>query len=400
MAVRKDRRKGWVVDFHFTHADGRVERIRRRSPVQTKRGAEEYERQVRAALLDPKASKKRKEVPTLRKFACEFMEGYVAAQNKPSVAKGKEQVFRLHLLPAFGHKRLDQIGSRDVDRFMGQKLKTGLSPKTVNNMVSVLRKTLTVAVDWGLIEHVPRIRWLKAPDVEVEFLDFDEAERLLESAKAHHSDYYAMIFVALRTGLRQGELLALQWGDVDLDAGRLVVRSSRWRGHEGTPKNGRTRKLPLSPETVAVLKAHRHLRGDYVFCADDGAPLDENKCRRPLYASVHRAGIARRAPRSPNKNLGDCAPGIGWHTLRHTFASHLVMRNVPLKAVQELLGHSTIEMTMRYAHLSPDVRRDAVTRLDRPAKNTSVGGKTIPTLRSDGTISAPRLVAGAKSTES
>ena len=86
--------------------------------------------------------------------------------------------------------------------------------------------------------------------------------------------------------------------------------------------------------------------------------------------------------------------------MRHTFASHLVMRNVPLKAVQELLGHSTIEMTMRYAHLSPDVRLDAVTRLDRPSKKAKNSGKTIPTLRSDGTILAPRREAGAKLLES
>ena len=147
-----------------------------------------------------------------------------------------------------------------------------------------------------------------------------------------------------------------------------MVRRSVWRGHEGTPKSGRNRELPLSDATVRVLKSHRHLRGPYVFCDESGKQLDENVCRRPLYRSCHRSGIARRAPRSPNKNLGDCAPGIGWHTLRHTFASHLVMRGVPLKAVQELLGHSTIEMTMRYAHLSPDVRKDAVARLDKPTR--------------------------------
>ena len=146
----------------------------------------------------------------------------------------------------------------------------------------------------GVIEHVPTVRWLKVLAAKVEFLDFEESDRLLEAAKANYPEYFAMVLLALRTGLRQGELLALQWGDVDLEIGKLVVRRSRWRGFEGSPKNGRTRELPLSPETVTVLKAHRHLRGDYVFCQEDGSPLDENKCRRPLYTCCHRAGIARR----------------------------------------------------------------------------------------------------------
>ena len=86
-----------------------------------------------------------------------------------------------------------------------------------------------------------------------------------------------------------------------------------------------------------------------MFCGDDGSLLTSESCKWPLWRACKRAGLRR----------------IGWHVLRHTFASHLVMRGAPLKAVQELLGHSTMEMTMRYSHLSPDVRRDAVALLDR-----------------------------------
>jgi len=376
MTVRRDKKKGLMVDFSFTHADGRTERVRKRSPVQTKRGAEEFERQLREERLNPSQPDQRKEVPTLEAFSREFLETYCVNNNKPSEIKTKRLTFRIHLLPMFGRKRLDAIGARDIERYKAQKLKAGLSPKTVNNQLSILRKCLDVACDWRIIEHVPRVKWLRVPPPEVGFLDFEEAERLLATARETEGQYFVMILVALRTGLRQGELLALQWGDLDLVVGRLVVRRSMWRGTEGTPKSGRSRELPLSDATVAVLKGHRHLRGPYVFCHDDGGALDENDCRRPLYRSCHRAGIARRVPRSANKNIGDCPPGIGWHALRHTFASHLVMRGVPLKAVQELLGHSTIEMTMRYAHLSPDVRKDAVSRLDEP------------TVQSDGTILA------------
>jgi integrase len=157
-----------------------------------------------------------------------------------------------------------------------------------------------------------------------------------------------MIVVGLKTGLRQGELLALRWDDVDLVTGRLVVRRAVARGVVGTPKGRRRREIPLSGEALGVLKAHRHLRGELVFCHEHGGMLEPDRTNRALWRACRKAALRR----------------IGWHTLRHTFASHLVMRGVPLKAVQELLGHESIQMTMRYSHLTPDVRRDAVELLD------------------------------------
>jgi site-specific recombinase XerD len=99
---------------------------------------------------------------------------------------------------------------------------------------------------------------------------------------------------------------------------------------------------------LAVLKGHRHLRGELVFCAENGGLLKRGECKWPLWRACQKAGMRL----------------VGWHVLRHTFASHLAMRGVPLKAVQELLGHSTMAMTMRYAHLSPNVSRDSVRLLD------------------------------------
>jgi transposase-like protein len=111
---------------------------------------------------------------------------------------------------------------------------------------------------------------------------------------------------------------------------------------------------PSRRGTAMSYKAHRHLRGRYVFCQEDGQPLTAGKMVQPLRRALKRAGISREEGR------------IGWHDLRHTYASHLAMRGVPLKVIQELMGHVTIEMTERYAHLSPDTRREAVGVLDRP----------------------------------
>ncbi len=111
-------------------------------------------------------------------------------------------------------------------------------------------------------------------------------------------------------------------------------------------------------EAIRILKGHRHLRGELVFCSRSGRMLKKTECKHPLWRACKRAGLRR----------------ISWHVLRHTFASHLTMRGVPLKAVQELLGHATMEMTMRYAHLSPNVTRNAVQVLDEPAPFDSAPG--------------------------
>ncbi|HXX30923.1 MAG TPA: site-specific integrase [Myxococcaceae bacterium] len=136
-------------------------------------------------------------------------------------------------------------------------------------------------------------------------------------------------------------------------AGGLLVRRSVWQGVESTPKGGRPREIPLSDQALEALGSHPH-RGRYVFARLDGERRDRHGCTRALYTIAERAG--QEIP-------------FGRHVLRHTFASHLVMRGVPLKAVQELMGHATMEMTLRYAHLALDVRRDAVRLLDLPAQH-------------------------------
>ena len=181
--------------------------------------------------------------------------------------------------------------------------------------------------------------------MEFDFLDFEEADRLLEAADPQ---WHLMILTALRTGLRQGELIPLRWDDVDLPGSKIRVRRSVWKGHVSTPKSGRFREVPLSAPLEQAFKAHRHLRGELVFCAGDGSMLTYTGIRWPLWRACKRAGLRK----------------VGWHALRHTFASHLAMKGIPLKVIQELLGHSTIEMTMRYAHLAPCVHQDAVDALE------------------------------------
>ena len=351
-----------MVDFSFSHADGRVERVRKRAPVQTRRGAEQFERILREEMLNPSpVDEEQEEVPTFREFAAEFLATYARTNNKPSERRSKESKIRVYLEPAFGRRRLDQIKVRDIERFKAKLFAKDLSPKTARNVLAVLSKILRYAEEVELIDKAPRVRLPRCPPSPFDFLTFEEADRLLRAAD---EDWYAMVFTGLRTGLRFGELSELRWGDVDLVAGRVLVSRSYVDGHVSTPKSGRAREVPLSLETVRVLERHRHLK-KLVFCREDGSRITH----RVAYAALHR--ICRRAQLRP----------IGWHTLRHSFASHLVMRGRSIKEVQELLGHAdgNITQTLRYAHLAPNVKRDAVAALDRG-----------PTVQPDGTILAPR----------
>jgi integrase len=356
MPVRREPDGRWRYRAWVKLPSGLKTRISGTAPKQfnTKQAALQAEREHILRLTNPamaaavaKPTPKRKEVPTFEQFVPEF-DAYATSNNKPSEVDSKRAILRAHLVPAFGRLPLDEIGERRIEAYKARKLADELCKKTVNNHLTVLRRLLVLARRFKLIEHVPEIMWLKAPKPEFDFLAFDEADRLIAGADG---EWQAMVLVALRTGMRQGELLGLRWEDVDLTAGRLLVRQAITRGVVGTPKSGKPRELPLSDQALTSLKRHRHLRGELVFCDVDGKALEKGACKWPLWRACKRAGLRR----------------IGWHVLRHSFASHLAMRGVPLKAVQELLGHATIEMTMRYAHLSPTICRDAVQALDAPA---------------------------------
>ncbi len=338
----------WWVDFRFER-----KRYRRKSPVNTRRGAEECERTLRVRLvegpIERKEKKRKRKSISIEKFAKEFMSTYVKSNNKPSEVESKETILRVHLLPFFGRRKLSEIDGRMIEKYKAEKLQK-LKPKTINNHLTVLRKMLSLAVEWNLLGHIPAIKWLKTPEPEFDFLDFEEAERLMKAASP---EWKTMISTAVKTGMRLGELIALHWDDVDLVAQKIVVRRAVARGIIGTPKSGKSREIALSPNVHKTLTSHRHLKGEFVFCDEKGNMLTKGSTKWPLWSACKKAGLRR----------------IGWHVLRHTFASHLVMRGVPLKAVQELMGHATIEMTMRYAHLSPAIHRQAVAKLDEPVKS-------------------------------
>jgi len=348
MSVRK-RGDKWIVDIDYEYPDGRRERVRKVSPVQTRRGAEAYERELRQALLSGTfGGKEVKEniVPTVAEFADEFQETYSRNNNKPSEVRNKESAMRVHIVPYFGTHRLNQIGERDIERFKAHLFETGLSSKSINNYLACLRRMFAVAKEWALIERVPEVKWLRCQAPTFDFFDFDEADALVDAAQ---NEWKTMILIALKTGLRQGELLELRRPDLSPDLEKIRVSRSYFRGQVTSTKSGKAREIPLCDTARDALRAHfESHRHELVFCTKSGEQLTAPQCRRPLYRTCKKAGLRE----------------VGWHVLRHTFASHLVMRGAPLKVVQELMGHGSMAMTLRYAHLSPQAKHAAIQLLN------------------------------------
>ena len=331
--VRRVAQDVWDVDFQVTLPSGR--RVRERKRVRgTKRVAQEWERQRYQQLLTTGVSSP--DLTTLADFVEEYLD-MARVNNKLSAVQTKEAALRNHILPMLGTKPLIDVDERQVERLKAKLQARGLKAKTINNHLSVLRSLLETARRHGVIDRVPDFRWMKVQEADFDFLTFEESEALIAAADP---EWRPMIQLALRTGLRLGELLGLQWGD--LQGQRLTVRRSYVRGEISTTKTHKSRTIPLASDVV--LPSRDRL---FVFGNADGTPLEKGCTKWPLWRACDAAGVRR----------------ISWHVLRHTFASQLAMRGVSLAVVRELMGHTTIKMTLRYAHLAPGWHEDAVATL-------------------------------------
>lgn len=344
MSIRKFRRSWWV-DFCFDRT-----RYRKKSPENSRAGALAYESLLRQKLVRGESLDDEKEkVPTLKEFSTKWQEIYVRNNNKPSEQRQKEYTFRVHLNPILGKLPLDKIPMQKIEEYKSIKIKSGLRNKTINNHLTILAKCLRTAVDWEIIDKIPKIVKLKVAPYESEFLSQEECDLLLAHAKGI---WYEMILFALRTGMRLGELTGLDWSAVDLKEKRVSVVRALVRDQIVSPKSNKIRHIPLTDEVCQVLN-RREKKSGFVFVDENGDFLKAERCRRNLHFICDRAGMKRAK----------------WHTMRHTFASHLIQLGAHQIEVQRLLGHSDIQTTMRYSHLAPSSLRKAIDLLD-PNKGT------------------------------
>jgi integrase len=235
-----------------------------------------------------------------------------------------------------------RIAQYDRDRSSTlSKRGAALSPATINRDLAAVRHLLRLAEEWGYVDRAPRVRLAKESEGRLRFLSEDEAARLLAACAASKNRHLrAIVTVALNTGMRRGEVMGLTWERVDFARGVLLLDHT---------KSGRRREVPMNSAVYDALSSI------------DGGPKDEGPVFRKrggaTWGSI-RTGFERACR---DAKVHD----FRFHDLRHTFASWLVMAGRNLKEVQELLGHRSFAMTLRYAHLSPDRLREAVTALER-----------------------------------
>jgi integrase len=361
MSVRRRQGK-WSVDVVYHNADGKTTRVQRVSPVPTHRGAMEFERQIRASLLDGSYGKKKEvevsEVPTLNEFLdSQWLPVYPSAAGYREKTKICLNWALGHVRPELGEMRLNAIGPRELLGLLATFRSKALSEKSAKTILSMLHKVLVTAHEWGVLETMPRFPKIKAPEPGFDHLSKLESRALIDAAG---SEERLLILFALHTGVRLGELLPLRWDDIDYVRHDVIIRRNRPSGSKitGPTKTGKERRIPLSNELEAALRQGRHLKGKLIFCQHDGSSFDAWHLHHALERSCRKAGLRL----------------LHWHVLRHTFASQAVASGVPINVVQSWLGHSTIVMTMRYAHLAPDAGARWIEVASRALDVTS-GGK-------------------------
>lgn len=240
--------------------------------------------------------------------------------------------------------KVSQLNAGLVEEYKVLRRRQGAKSNTVNIELKGLKVCFNCAVKWGLITSAPMagVKKLKVRDAKPpRFLSEDECSQLLQNCG---KELYSIFYTFLYTGLRLDELRNLEWSDIEFKRRKIQVRSKV----DWVPK-GRDRELPMTKGLGSILKQlKRRSKGDYVFENPDGGKL-RRKLRRDLMRITAQCGF----------------PDVTKiHSLRHTFASHLVMKGVDLPTVMKLMGHSDIQTTMIYAHLAPDHLADAVDKLE------------------------------------
>ncbi|HEY8597481.1 MAG TPA: tyrosine-type recombinase/integrase [Thermomicrobiales bacterium] len=304
-----------------------------------------------------------KEKLTVAVFLARWLEDVVEGEVGQRTAETYAYHVRCHIVPHLGASKLHTLRTVDVQRLYRTLSNSGLAPKTVKNVHGVLRKALNQALKWQLVPLNVALAATPPRAERREYTTYSATQiRQLWSSVAG-TRWEAFLILAIKTGLRQGELLGLKWADLDLDAGGLQLRRQLQRDKTFQPTKGRrSRRLDLGTMEIVALREHRarqedrrHGWGDewagedLVFCTDKGRPLGWRDVARDFKILLNKAGL----------------PEIRFHDMRHTNATLLLEQGIHPKVVQERLGHGDISVTLdTYSHVTPTMGKEAARKLD------------------------------------
>jgi integrase len=264
----------------------------------------------------------------------EFSEMFLKNYCKPYKLSWVTDEYHIKsFLEFFGDIYLDEIKPLNIEEFRRWKLDRGAKHSTANRTLTCLRTMLYKAIEWGYLKENPmiKVKLYKEDTRRLRFLEKEEIGRLLYHCSPHINN---ITLFALNTGMRRGEILGLKWSAVDFNNDLIYLHKTKSKEKRIIPMNSLLKKL--------LLNIREHSISEYVFCNKDGNQI--KSIDTGFKKALKRAGI----------------DDFRFHDLRHTFASHLVMRGVDLSTVKELLGHRSMEMTLRYAHLSQGHKSKAV----------------------------------------
>jgi len=355
--------RSWIIAFLYRDEHGLPQRFRRSAGRGV--GKKDAERKARAlyrelqrdpiAFVDTieRGRRTRAEARPFVQVASDYYDQYVTVRLKKSTIRSHEQILRVHLKPHFKTMDLRGIGTAEVDTYMGKKRRAGLSKKSINNHLSVLSSVFAFAVERGWVESNPaKGKRLKVDQTGFNWINAEESAAFLDAIQAVDPHFYPVFLAALRTGIRQGELVALRWQDVQLDAHPpcIEIRRSRSHGVTSSTKGNRVRRVPIDMDLLAALRSIRGEPTDLVFTSPSAQQLTGNVLKNPM----------RRA------KLAIGRPELRFHDLRHSFASQLTAKGVALQVVQGLLGHREVSTTAKYSHPSESQFAAAIASLGTP----------------------------------
>lgn len=329
MAVYQ-RGDNWYIDFTF-----KGQRVREMIGP-SRKDAEKVIRKKKTEIVENKYLDIRKEPDPIKfhEFAKEFLE-WTRVNHKIS-SRTRELSNMRSLEASFQNKNLHEITTWEIEKWK-QRRKGEVKPASVNREMATFKSMLSKAVEWGKLKESParKVKPLKGVTKRLRYLMPSELQTLISNCSDH---LRPIVTVLAHTGMRKGETLSLRWDQVDFEKGIITLTDT---------KNGECRHVPMD-ETVKTTLRDMKRKGEYVFPGlKPGRPLVWVELS--FHNALEKSGIE----------------DFKIHDLRHTFASNLVMAGVDLMTVKELLGHKTMDMTLRYAHLAPAHKMRAVNILDR-----------------------------------
>jgi len=362
----REKDKGSGIYWIFINHNGK----RKSKQVGDKKAAQQIAKQIEAKLLTGQLCLAAPQEKTFADYAKLY---FAHAMVKPSTRNEYERDYKLHIKKAFGDQPISGITRMAVKNLLRKKLQAGYSVSSISNIKAVISEVFNTALDDAAIQFNPaknlgkiegkRTQRATEQKVKIRFLSRAQLSLLLETFARHDPAHYPLAMLLARTGLRIGEAVALQWGDISFTDRVIHVRRSWTNRRMDTPKSGKGRMVDMSLQLAAVLYGLK-ARRDKTAAHDFLFPSSVNK-GMPINAIAWR--IRRLLPMLAKAGL----PPIRVHDMRHTYASLLIAAGESLVYIRDQLGHSSIQVTADYyGHLAPGSNKAAVDNLD----DTAVAG--------------------------